>query len=195
MIMPCWQALPEFLAESEYKNPTDPSHCAFQKGHRTEQAPFEWAMSVPSRFNNFNLWMAANREGQNIFLDVYPFEKELSHGLKPDTPLFVDVGGGLGHQCLALKQRSPQVSGRIINQDLPPVIAQAIPCDGVEHMVHDFMTPQPVKGKMPNNILLSESKCTQGHGHIICAMSCMTTPTISAPSFFGRLWMLWTNIP
>ncbi|KAK0511298.1 hypothetical protein JMJ35_005871 [Cladonia borealis] len=115
-------------------------------GHRTEQAAFEWALSVPSRFDNFNLWMAANREGQNIFLDVYPFEKELCHGLEPDTPLFVDVGGGIGHQCLALKQRFPHVPGRVINEDLPPVIAQAIPCDGVEHMVYNFMTPQPVKG-------------------------------------------------
>lgn len=164
MIMPCWQALPEFLAESEYKNPTDPTHCAFQKGHRTEQVPFEWAMSVPSRFNNFNLWMAANREGQNIFLDVYPFEKELCHGLKPETPLFVDVGGGIGQQCLALKQRFPRVPGRVINQDLPPVIAQAIPCDGVEHMVHDFMTPQSVKGECPMTSYFISLNVPRGKG-------------------------------
>ena len=147
--MPCWQALPEFLAETKYQNPTDSAHSAFQKGHNTEQLPFQWALSVPSRFNNSNLWMAANCEGQNIFLDVYPFEKELCHGLKPETPVFVDVGGGIGQKCLALKQRLPDIFGRIINQDLPPVIAQAIPCEGVEHIVHDFMTEQPIKGALP----------------------------------------------
>ena len=89
----------------------------------------------------------ANREGQKIFLDVYPFEKELCHGLKPESPLFVDVGGGIGHMCLALKQKLPHAPGRVINQDLPPAIAQAIPCAGVEHTVHDFTTEQPIKGK------------------------------------------------
>ena len=108
--------------------------------------PFDWAMAVPSRFDNFLQWMMANREGQNMFLDVYPFEKELCHGLKPETPLFVDVGGGIGHMCLALKQKLPHVPGRIINQDLPPAIAQSIQCPGVEHTVHDFMTEQPIHG-------------------------------------------------
>lgn len=145
-ILPCWQILPEFLAETKYRNPSDAAHSPFQKGHNTEQMPFEGALSVPSRFDNFNLWMAANRQGQNIFLDVYPFEKEHCHDLSPKNPLFVDVGGGIGQQCLALKQRLPHVLGRVINQDLPPVIAQAIPCNGVEHTVHDFTAEQPVKG-------------------------------------------------
>ena len=148
--MPSWQALPEFLAETRYQNPSDTFRSAFQKGHGTEKPAFEWLMSLPSRFNNFNIWMGASREGQKRFLDVYPFEKELCYDLKPETPLFVDVGGGIGHQCLALKQRLPHVAGRVINQDLPPAIAQAIPCDGVEHTVHDFMGEQPIKG----NILL-----------------------------------------
>ena len=99
--------------------------------------------------------MAASREGQNTFLDSYPFEKELGHSLKPEISLFVDVGGGIGHQCLALKQRLPHLSGRVINQDLPPVIAQAIPHEGVEHTVHDFMAEQPIKGNFPPNAMIS----------------------------------------
>lgn len=145
-ILPCWQALPEFLAETKYQNPSDGAHSPFQKGHRTDQMPFDWALAVPSRFDNFLQWMMANREGQKMFLDVYPFEKELCHSLKPEIPLFVDVGGGIGHMCLALKQKLPHAPGRVINQDLPPAIAQAIPCEGVEHTVHDFMTEQPIKG-------------------------------------------------
>lgn len=142
----CWQALPDFLAETNYQNPSDSSHSPFQKGHQTDLMAYEWALRVPSRFNNFMLWMAASREGQKMFLDVYPFEKELCHDVEPQTPLFVDVGGGIGHQCLALKQRLPHVPGRVILQDLPPMVSQAIPCEGVEHTVHDFMTEQPIKG-------------------------------------------------
>ena len=102
--------------------------------------------------------MAASREGQNTFLDGHPFEKELGHSLKPEISRFVDIGGGIGHQCLALKQGLPHLSGRVINQDLPPVIAQAIPCEGVEHTVHKFMAEQPIKGSFPpNEVLPSES--------------------------------------
>ena len=32
--------------------------------------------------------MAATHEGQNIFLDVYPFEKDIFIDLNPDVPLF-----------------------------------------------------------------------------------------------------------
>jgi demethylsterigmatocystin 6-O-methyltransferase len=163
MVMPCWQALPKFLAETKYQNPTDPAHCAFQEGHNTEQMAFQWALSVPSRFDNFNLWMAATHEGQNTFLDVYPFEKELCYCLKPETPLFVDVGGGIGQQCLALKQKLPHLSGRVINQDLPPAIAQALPCEGVEHTVHDFTTKQPIEGNYLRNATASDSTFKSDH--------------------------------
>ena len=91
-------------------------------------------------------WMTAQREGQKIWLDVFPFEDQLCYGVTPDTPLLVDVGGGVGHQCIALKTRLPHVLGRIILQDLPEVVAQAIPMEGVEPMAYDFWKPQPVKG-------------------------------------------------
>ena len=90
--------------------------------------------------------MTACHEGQNIFLDVFPFDKEIGIDSEPETPLFVDVGGSIGHQCAALKKKFPNIPGRVILQDLPPVIAQAIPTEGVELMVHDFMTEQPIKG-------------------------------------------------
>ncbi|KAL9099171.1 MAG: hypothetical protein Q9187_009536, partial [Circinaria calcarea] len=141
-----WQALPKFLADTNYRNPSDPAHCAFQPGHNTDEVPFLWVLSRPTNFANFNLWMSASREGQQIWLDVFPFEETLCHHLNPDTPLFVDVGGGLGHQCQALKARYPNIPGRVILQDLPQTIQQAIPTDGVEVMPYDFWTPQPIKG-------------------------------------------------
>ena len=151
-ILPCWQVLPEFLAETKYQNPSDGAHSPFQKGHRTDQMPFDWAAAVPSRLDNILQWMKASREGQKMFLDVYPSEQEHCHGLTSDTPLFVDVGGGIGHQCLALKQRLPDAPGRVINQDLPPAIAQAIQYAGVEHTIHNFMADRPIKGKQFLNV-------------------------------------------
>lgn len=147
-MMPCWQALPEFLAETKYQNPTDSTHTPFQKGHGTDLVPFLWLQDKPTYLNNFGSWMTASREGQNTFLDIFPFEKEVASNMKPETPLFVDIGGSVGHQCVALKKRLPKIPGRVILQDLPPVIAHAIPEEGVEPMAHDFMTEQPIKGRL-----------------------------------------------
>lgn len=144
--MPCWQAFPKFLEETKYQNPRDGANSPFQKGHSTDLVPFLWIQDKPTYRNNFGLWVAASREGQNIFLDVYPFEKELALNTKPETPLFVDVGGSVGHQCIALKAKLPDTPGRVILQDLPGMIAHAIPTKGVEPMVHDFTTEQPIKG-------------------------------------------------
>ena len=154
LIMPCVQALTAFLAETEYQNPTDGSKCAFQKAHKTDLAPFLWVQDKPAYRDNFALWIGACREGQKNFLDVFPFETKVAPNTRPDRPIFVDIGGGIGHQCLAFKSRYPDSPGRVILQDLPAVIAQAIPIQGVEAMAHDFMVEQPVKGKLSTKRLL-----------------------------------------
>ena len=144
--MPCWQALPDFLAGTKYQNPTDSAHTPFQKAHGTDLPPFLWLQGKPEYLNNFVSWMTASREGQKIFLDVFPFDKELAANSRPETPLFVDIGGSIGHQCVAFRKKFPNIPGRVILQDLPPVIAHAISAEGIEPMVHDFMTEQPIKG-------------------------------------------------
>lgn len=79
------------------------------------------------------------------WLDVYPVEK-MGRNLSPEEPLFVDVGGGLGHQCIALRERFPHLSGRVILQDIPQTLVHAIHHDKVEIMVQNFFEPQAIKG-------------------------------------------------
>ena len=95
--------------------------------------------------------MTAQRAGLPIWLDVYPFE-ELTKGVTPETPLFIDVGGGVGHQCLALKERFPDVQGRVVLQDRPEVIEHSLPIEGVEKEPYDFWTPEPIKGMLGSTI-------------------------------------------
>lgn len=144
--MPCFQKLPQFLVDTKFRNPSDGTNSPFQRAHSTNLAPFVWIVNNPSNFEYFIQWMTVQREGQPIWLDVFPFERMLCHGLDPETPLFIDVGGGVGHQCAALKSRFPHLQGRVILQDLAQPISQVIPLPGVEAMVHDFWTPQPIKG-------------------------------------------------
>ncbi len=164
--MPAWHALPEYLADAGYNSPMDNTNTPFQKAHHTEQAAWVFLTRDPSRIAPFNLWMAAGREGQQIFLDVYPFEKELCRDMEPETPLFVDIGGGIGHQCLELKMRLPHVPSRVILQDQGKVLEQALKAEGVENMVHDFYLEQPVKGRcfLPRNTSRDSRAKSRGAG-------------------------------
>ncbi|KAL8765745.1 MAG: hypothetical protein Q9209_007252 [Squamulea sp. 1 TL-2023] len=143
-----YAVLPEFLAETGYLNPVDATAGPFQKAYKTDLPIFGWMPKMPIYTSNFAKWVDASREGQNGFLDSFPFEEEVNCNLDPGTPLFVDVGGGIGHQCVALKSKLPHLPGRVILQDLDAFISQAMEGTGIEAMVHDFMTEQPVKGDL-----------------------------------------------
>ena len=106
------------LSRFLYQNPSDSANTPFQRADNIDQAPFVWIVDHPFNFEFFIQWMTAQREGQLIWLDVFLFEKTLCHNVGSETSLFVDVGGGIGHQCVALKSRFPHLSGRAILQDL-----------------------------------------------------------------------------
>ncbi|KAI4187252.1 MAG: hypothetical protein L6R41_002926 [Letrouitia leprolyta] len=142
-----YASLPEFLGETKYRNPIDATATPFQKGHKTDLPSFQWLQKTPAYVSNFGLWMGACRKDLNNCFDTFPFEKEVATNIDPQTPLFVDVGGGVGFQCVALREKLPHLAGRVALQDLQQVIEIAIPAEGVETMVHNFRDEKPVKGK------------------------------------------------
>lgn len=149
--MPTFTGLPPFLRETGYENPTDPNYCPWHVGHKTETLPFPWLQAHPEHMGYFLSWMAAQYEGLPIFLDIIDFQKEFAQGTDASTPVFVDVGGAMGYQCIAVKQRYPDLVGRLILQDQSIVIEQvkASPVpgfEGIEAEAYDFFTPQPIKG-------------------------------------------------
>ncbi|KAK2595508.1 hypothetical protein QQS21_006783 [Conoideocrella luteorostrata] len=143
---PCFLAMPDFLKETGYKDVQDPRNCPFNKGHNTDVAAFDWFPKQEWLFSNFNQYMTIQRDGMPTWLDVYPF-MEKAAGLGPQQPLFVDIGGGVGHQSIALRDALPkEITNKIIVQDQAPVIARSIQKAGIESVVHNFWQPQPVKG-------------------------------------------------
>jgi demethylsterigmatocystin 6-O-methyltransferase len=79
--------------------------------------------------------------------DSFPVEKEIgSFEASPEKPILVDVGGGYGQQSINFKKRLPNVSGRVIVQDVPSTLSQAKPVEGIEFIEHDFFQPQTIKG-------------------------------------------------
>lgn len=96
--------------------------------------------------------MGTQRLGERTWLDVFPFQEELGQNTSADVPLFLDIGGANGHQCVLLKQRFPQLPGRVVLQDTEQVISNAPELEGIEKIAYDAFTPQPIKGKkMPHH--------------------------------------------
>jgi demethylsterigmatocystin 6-O-methyltransferase len=142
--MPAWMKLPEFLARTKYRNPVGTQECAFQLAHNTDQSMLGWIANQDGMVMKYFQWLAEGQKGLATWLDIFP-AKDLFRGSKKDTPLFVDVNGGLGHPCIELRAKYPKVHGRVILQDLPHVLRQVIPLKRVEAMDHDLGNEQPVK--------------------------------------------------
>ena len=144
-------ALPSFLAKNKYQNPTDPKDCASQEGFHTQDNLFEWFPKHPEYLNNFNLWMTGQREGRANWLDFFPFEERVSKDFKrgDGAVMLIDVGGARGHEIKAIKKKYPALPGRILLQDLPDTVQQALPVPGMETVVHDFFTAQAHQWSVP----------------------------------------------
>jgi demethylsterigmatocystin 6-O-methyltransferase len=91
--------------------------------------------------------MTVQRAGLSDWLSVFPVEKEIgSWSATPEKAVFVDVGGGYGHQCKAFKAKYPDLPGRIILQDLPQTLERVQPIPGVEAIAQNFFEPQVIEG-------------------------------------------------
>ncbi|KAI9708795.1 MAG: hypothetical protein M1820_003750 [Bogoriella megaspora] len=141
---PILQQLPEFLAETKYQDITDPTKTPLQRAFDTELPGFIWFQNQPERFGHFQRVMTVQRAGAPTWLEVFPFEQEL--GDWHDKPVFVDVGGGFGHQCQALKEAFPDLPGKIILEDLPQTLEHIPAIKGVEAVAQNFFEPQVIQG-------------------------------------------------
>ncbi|KAF2653889.1 O-methyl transferase B [Lophiostoma macrostomum CBS 122681] len=146
-IGPEYAALPDFLKETKYRNPVDELHTAFQYAWKTSLPTFRWFSENPEHLAYFNEYMALRRAPTLSWLSVYPVDRELknSDAENSSEAIYVNIGGGIGHQCKQFREKFPDVKGRVILQDLPHSIAKALHTPGVENMEHDFFQPQPIK--------------------------------------------------
>ncbi|RWA09501.1 hypothetical protein EKO27_g5596 [Xylaria grammica] len=142
---PQFQNIPVLLQKNGYTNPVDETHTAFHEAWDTSLSPFAWFENQPLLLNYFNQYMATRTRTEQSWLQFYPVLEEVAD-CPPTRPVYVNIGGGVGHQCAQFKAMYTELPGRVILQDLPHSIAQALPTPGVENMIHDFFEPQPIKG-------------------------------------------------
>ncbi|KAF2194084.1 S-adenosyl-L-methionine-dependent methyltransferase [Zopfia rhizophila CBS 207.26] len=181
-VMPAYHALPSWLNRRGYKTPTAKTDTPFAQGHGAspDQSFFSWLQVHPYNATEFNIFMGVHRTGMKTWLDQGKIHGSLckAHeaGGDENGAMFVDVGGGIGQQCKALRARYPELKGRIILQDLPQVIQKADVGDDIEAMSMDFFEGQPIKSATVyylRSILRDwpDAQCRTILGHIRDAMA------------------------
>lgn len=104
--------LPAFLRLHAYNPPDAKSETAFALGNRVspeEATFFDWLKTRPENARNFNVFMGSHRTGVRTWLDRPEIINEITDAFKKVTARkeggeekgvsFVDIGGGIGHQC------------------------------------------------------------------------------------------------
>jgi demethylsterigmatocystin 6-O-methyltransferase len=139
--------MPRFFKKRGYVTPTDPSNVPLQDAFNFKGDIFALAEAFPEKGELFDRHMKLSRDCFTNWSNITSIlqEREQSHA---DEVVFVDVGGGVGHQCARLKAHYPNLSGRVVLQDLERVIHNASPIPGIEMMAYDIFTVQPIKGSI-----------------------------------------------
>jgi hypothetical protein len=110
---------------------------------------FQYLMKHPAMMSNFNAFMAGSLETRPDWFDAFSAQNILLRGAKCDDSavLLVDIGGGEGHDLEAFHRRFPEAPGKLVLQDLPPVIDNIKSLNAaITRQKHDFFQPQPVQG-------------------------------------------------
>ena len=140
--------LPGFSALNNTLKDPSSARTAFQNHFNTDLTYYEWAETHPLEKNAFHHFMEEHQTNLPHWLDVFDFAAEIGPGLQDGDTAFVDIGGSIGQQCEALTKRYPDLPGRVILQDLPDVIENAIPVPSMEKVAYNYLKEQPVKGEL-----------------------------------------------
>ena len=151
LFFPIGAVLPQYIRETGFHQfPTRPEDKnPFFYAHGVQF--WEFFTKYPEHRKDFDEYMAARRKGLAKWHETFPIASVLGTNASTDAEavLLVDVGGNKGHEIASFHEAHPDIPGRLILQDLPPMIERIRkdPPNGIELMPYDFFTPQPVKGK------------------------------------------------
>ncbi|KAG5659889.1 hypothetical protein KAF25_003411 [Fusarium avenaceum] len=174
-----YQALPDYFSEHKYKQVDDMHDGIFQKAFGTDLSCYEYLVHNPKLQGYMQDAMKLNKTDGD-WLSVLPLDEEIKRwqASNPDRVLFVDIGGGMGHQCIRLRDQYPHVPGRVILQDMP-ITVERIPKPmphGIEAMPYNFDEPQPIKDAKfyyTRNVLhgLPDNRCIAALKNVAAAMN------------------------
>ena len=143
--------MPTYFKENGYRLPKTMTDGPFQFAHNTKEECFPYWSKQPGVLEDFNIFM------QGLFgtplrlkwIDWFPIEQVALNGYNESISefMFVDVGGGKGHEGEIVVKRFPDVKGRFIVEDLPFVIDNITDLNPrIERLAYDYREEQPIKG-------------------------------------------------
>ena len=166
LFFPIGAVLPQYMRQTGvHQFPTRPEDKnPFFYGHGLQF--WDFFDKNPEHRKDFDEYMSARRKGHSLWYEMFPMASILGPDAKcdPEAALLVDVGGNKGHEVASFHEAHPDIPGRLILQDLPPMIERVREkaLKGIELMPYDFFTPQPVQGKWVSHLDLTGSTNTIG---------------------------------
>lgn len=150
-LAPMYLTQARYLKSTSYNNPTEHEYGIGHVAAGIEAGAPLWDIfaSDPEKANAAFGYFEAQRHGQKgAFIDA-PLAR-YQHGEEDLTARRVflcDVGGGSGHQCLALRHQRPELRGVLAVTDLASMICQqdkqALVVKDIKSEVHDFLSEEP----------------------------------------------------
>ncbi|CAN8103135.1 unnamed protein product [Discula destructiva] len=141
--------MPRYLEKTGFKH-VDGAPGPFQDCNSTDDLMFPYLMKNPEMMAHFNNFMSGSLASRANWFDKFETQGILLDGAKEDDPeatLLVDIAGGEGHDVEAFTKAFPNAPGKLVLQDLPPVIANIKQLDPkIIRQPHDMFGEQPVKG-------------------------------------------------
>jgi hypothetical protein len=158
--LPVLVSAPAYFKQNAYHSPSTSKTGPLQFAHNTPLDTYSYWQTLPGVAENFNTFMNGHFAGKRLsWLEWFPAEQEIISGFdSAKSPyLFIDVGGGRGHEANLLKLKFPSAKGKIVVEDLPDVIDDVRHIDSsIELQKYNFFEPQPLKG---TSLLLRYSPC------------------------------------
>lgn len=149
-----------YLQEKGLKEPDDQRYSPYAwKSGQEGKIIWDIMAQHPARFQAFQAGLA-HASATVPLTGYYDFPKL---NTDDDSPILVDIGGGVGHSILRILEAHPALPAKkFVLQDVGAVIAESkrasVLPEGVVLMEHDFFTPQPVKGRTTFSIPLSPAQ-------------------------------------
>lgn len=144
-----------YLKSNDYQAPPSAMDGPYQHARNIAgTSTFDhWVHQDPDKLSRLSTFMQRVQLERPHWTQWFP--AEALFGPKPRGAVFVDVGGGRGHDLFALAATYPTSDVRFVLQDLPSVIEEGQSRrlqDGVNLdprislSTHNFFEPQPIKG-------------------------------------------------
>lgn len=148
--MPASRNLAVYLAKNDYNEPIDRSNTNFSDVDSDNLVYFDRLRQSPEIGAIFSKAMHGFTKVKMDWTQIYNTEVFMNGIALDKSSLVVDIGGNRGTDLSRLLAKYPDIpTGALILQDLPDVIDQAngMVDAKIKTMVHDFLEPQPIKGK------------------------------------------------